>query len=123
LYGDQSFDVLVFPMLWSVTMGRNSTIKHFRSDVLGHLIIFWVLKPLVFQIDSYYNHDLLHKANKEAAKLVASPMSSTTKLSEFDGDAFFDPTLYMSIIGSYKLFYSTRSVICSQHMHRLTVHH
>lgn len=34
------------------------------------------------------------------SKPVASPMSSTTPLSQFSSDLFFDPTLYRSIVGS-----------------------
>jgi hypothetical protein len=42
---------------------------------------------------------ILRRNNMTTAKLVSSPMSTTTSLSAFEGASFNDPTLYRSTIG------------------------
>jgi hypothetical protein len=49
-----------------------------------------------------YIRDLLSKTNMTEAKLVASPMSSSSALSAFIGDPMEDPTLYRSTVGSFQ---------------------
>jgi hypothetical protein len=44
--------------------------------------------------------DILHRTHMVDAKLVSSPMSTTTSLSAFEGASFADPTLYRSIVGA-----------------------
>jgi hypothetical protein len=55
-----------------------------------------------------YILDLLQKTNMLTAKTVTSPMSSSTTLSRFDGEAFDDPSLYRSIVGSLQYLSLTR---------------
>jgi len=76
-----------------------------------------------------YILDLLQKANMLSAKPVTSPMSSSTTLSLFDGEAFDDPSLYRSIVGSLQYLSLTRpdvsfavNKVC-QFLQRTTVNH
>jgi hypothetical protein len=55
-----------------------------------------------------YILDLLKKSNMLSAKPVTSPMSSSKTLSRFDGEAFHDPSLYCSIVGSFQYLSLTR---------------
>jgi len=54
----------------------------------------------LFLSQKQYILELLKKSNMVSAKTVTSPMSSSKTLSRFDGEAFQDPTLYRSIVGS-----------------------
>jgi hypothetical protein len=60
-----------------------------------------------------YILDLLKKSNMLGAKTVTSPMSSSKPLSQFDGEAFHDPSLYRSIVGSLQYLSLTRPYISS----------
>jgi len=55
-----------------------------------------------------YILDILKKTNMELAKPVATPMSSSSILSKFDGSTITDPTLYRSTIGSLQYLSLTR---------------
>jgi hypothetical protein len=73
--------------------------------------------------------DLLHKSKMLNAKPVSSPMSPSKPLSLFDGEAFDDPSLYRSIVGSLQYLSLTRldvsfavNKVC-QFLHRPTIHH
>lgn len=63
------------------------------------------------------------------AKGVSSPMTSTTSLSQFTGDAFSEPTLYRSVVGSLQYLAITRPDVAfavgkvCQFMHRQTTNH
>ena len=76
-----------------------------------------------------YILDLLRKANMVDAKPLSSPMSTAAHLSQFDGAAFSDPTLYRSIVDSLQYLSLTRpdvsftvNKVC-QFMHKPTVTH
>jgi hypothetical protein len=63
------------------------------------------------------------------AKPISSPMPTTTKLSQFHGDSFYDPHLYNNVVGSLQYLSLTRpdvsfavNKVC-QFMHNPTVHH
>ncbi len=65
----------------------------------------------------------------EAVKLVASPMSSTVKLPQFDGDAFFLIQLYTAtMLASYSISLTRPDFSFAvnkiyQYMHCPTMHH
>jgi hypothetical protein len=76
-----------------------------------------------------YILDLLKKSNMLNAKTVTSPMSSSVTLSRFDGEAFEDPSLYRSIVGSLQYLSLTRpdvsfavNKVC-QFLQRPTINH
>jgi hypothetical protein len=62
----------------------------------------------IFLSQRKYILDLLKKSNMLSAKPVTSPMSSSKTLSRFDGEAFHDPSLYRSIVGSLQYLSLTR---------------
>jgi hypothetical protein len=62
----------------------------------------------IFLSQRKYILDLLQKSNMLSAKPVTSPMSSSHTLSRFDGEAFDDPSLYRSIVGSLQYLSLTR---------------
>jgi len=81
---------------------------------LGNLHYFLGVEVLkhnqgMFLSQRKYILDLLQKANMLSAKPVTSPMSSSTTLSLFDGEAFDDPSLYRIIVGSLQYLSLTRS--------------
>lgn len=59
-----------------------------------------------------YIRDILVKTNMEGAKSANTPMTSTTSLSLFDGNASVDAEEYRKIIGSLQYVTITRSDIC-----------
>jgi hypothetical protein len=76
-----------------------------------------------------YILDLLKKSNMLNAKTVTSLMSSSVTLSRFDGEAFEDPSLCRSIVGSLQYLSLTRpdvsfavNKVC-QFLQRPTINH
>jgi hypothetical protein len=55
-----------------------------------------------------YIVDLLKRTKMLEAKPATSPMASSTHLSTYEGDIFFDPTLYCSTIGALQYLCITR---------------
>jgi len=55
-----------------------------------------------------YILDILKKTNMELVKPVSTPMSSSTKLSKFEGSTITDPTLYRSTVRSLQYLSLTR---------------
>uniref|UniRef100_A0A2N9ETF7 Reverse transcriptase Ty1/copia-type domain-containing protein n=1 Tax=Fagus sylvatica TaxID=28930 RepID=A0A2N9ETF7_FAGSY len=55
-----------------------------------------------------YITDLLRKTNLHEAKPVASPMASSTVLSQHTGTSLSDPSLYRSVVGSLQYLSLTR---------------
>jgi hypothetical protein len=108
--------------------------KEFALKDLGPLHYFLGVEALpasqgLFLTQRKYISDLLKKANMAACKPITSPMSSSTNLSQFDGAAFSDPSLYRSVVGSLQYLSLTRpdvsfavNKVC-QYMHRPTVTH
>lgn len=58
-----------------------------------------------------YISDLLTRTNMHNAKLVSTPMSTSIKLTSFDGTSFEDSHLYRSVVGSLQYLVFTRSDI------------
>uniref|UniRef100_A0A2N9HD82 Reverse transcriptase Ty1/copia-type domain-containing protein n=1 Tax=Fagus sylvatica TaxID=28930 RepID=A0A2N9HD82_FAGSY len=77
----------------------------FALKDLGPLHYFLGVEALpdsqgLFLTQRKYILDLLKRAHMVEAKSISSPMSSSTTLSQFTGEAFSDPSLYRSIVGS-----------------------
>jgi hypothetical protein len=83
----------------------------------------------LFLSQKQYILDLLKRSNMVNAKSVTSPMSSSTTLTRFDSEAFGDPSLYRSIVGSLQYLSLTRpdvsfavNKVC-QFLQRPTINH
>lgn len=76
------------------------------SKTLGNLIFFFLGIEIVSTLgvpllsQQRYILNILRCTNMVAAKPVASPMSTTTNLSAFEGASFKDLTLYRSTMGA-----------------------
>lgn len=55
-----------------------------------------------------YVIDLLKKMKLDGAIPISTPMCSSTKLHQYDGEPFSDPAVYKSIIGALKYLSFTR---------------
>ncbi|GKV48270.1 hypothetical protein SLEP1_g55092 [Rubroshorea leprosula] len=70
-----------------------------------------------------YTQDILQRAGMDNAKVVSTPLSSTTSLRQFLGHSLTDPTTYRQIVGSLQYLSLTRPDLCfavnrqSQFMH------
>ena len=83
----------------------------------------------LFLTQQKYILDLLKRTNMVGAKPVTSPMSSSVTLFAYSGEAFSDPSLYRSVVGSLQYLSLTRldlsfavNKVC-QFMHQPTVVH
>jgi hypothetical protein len=83
----------------------------------------------LFLSQKQYILDLLKRSNMVNAKSVTSPMSSSTTLTRFDSEAFGDPSLYRSIVGSLQYLSLTRPDVsfavnkACQFLQRPTINH
>lgn len=55
-----------------------------------------------------YIHNLLDRTSMLIAKLLSTPMSTSSKVTTIDGHSFLDVTLYQSIVGSLQYLTLTR---------------
>ncbi len=76
-----------------------------------------------------YILDILKHTNMQDAKLVSSPMASSTSLSAYEGESFPDHTLYHNTVGALQYLSLTRPCIAfainkiSQFMHKPALLH
>jgi hypothetical protein len=76
-----------------------------------------------------YIKDILSRTKMIEAKLVSTPMTSSTNLSAYEGEPFFDHTLFCSTVGALQYLSITRPDIAfvvnklSQFMHKPTQPH
>ncbi|KAJ4767348.1 polyprotein [Rhynchospora pubera] len=76
-----------------------------------------------------YISELLCRTHMHLAQPVATPMAVNTSISQFDGDPFHDPRLYIAVVGALQYVTITRPDItfpvnkCSQFMHNPTTTH
>jgi hypothetical protein len=84
---------------------------------------------VLFLSQQRYILDLLKRTKMIEAKLVSSPMASTTSLTTHEGESFSDVTLFRSTVGALQYLSLTRPDIAfavnklSQFMHKPTVIH
>jgi hypothetical protein len=62
----------------------------------------------LFLTQRKYILDLLKRTNMVGAKPVTSPMSSSVTHSPYSGEAFSDPSLYLSVVGFLQYLSLTR---------------
>ncbi|KAF5465899.1 hypothetical protein F2P56_015863 [Juglans regia] len=79
--------------------------SYFPVKDLGPLHFFFGIEVTcntkgLFLSQCKYINDLLHHTNMNNCKSVTTPMSTSEKLSAFDGCAFEDPHWYRSVVGS-----------------------
>ena len=108
--------------------------SEFAVKDLGGLNYFLGIKvvpctPGVLLSQKKYILDILTRTKMFEAKLVSSPIASSTHLSVLDGDPCDDPTLYRSTVGTLQYLSITRPDIAfsvnklSQFMHNPTTLH
>jgi hypothetical protein len=59
-----------------------------------------------------YTLDIIQQAGMTSCKLVATPLSTSLKLSIASGTLYSDPTRYRQIIGALRYLTFTRPDIC-----------
>lgn len=135
-HGDSTIFILIYVDDILVTSTSPSLIDSLISTLQGDFPIK-DLRPInyflgvevlrdprgLFLSQRQYILELLKKSNMISAKTVTSPMS------RFDGEAFHDPSLYRSIVGSLQYLSLTRpdvsfavNIVC-QFLQRPTIHH